>query len=139
MIAMRRDEPHWLLNDGDARQYGQALQNALRHIPITRAQKTLDFAMLVIAAGQFEIPRVYLSAQLARQRAAQAHRGGPAPVFQFRPPPSPASPPSPPGGPSPQSSPAGGTGGGAAARANGQGVPLDMTYEPEADEPHIGP
>lgn len=156
MIAMRRDEPHWLLNDPDARIYGQALQNALRHIPIRRAQKSLDFAMLVIAIGQFDIPRVYLSAQIARQKAAQARRGA-APVatvypFNRPPPPPPATPPA----GSPQSSPqgaggpgVGGTGqtGGTAAAGNGASPPgaqaqapqVDMSIEPEYDVGRFGP
>src|SRR5215472_10316607 len=31
-IAFARREPHWQLNDADAKAYGQALANALRHI-----------------------------------------------------------------------------------------------------------
>jgi hypothetical protein len=140
MIALRRDEPHWMLNDQDARVYGQALQNALRHIPIRRAQKTLDFAMLVVAACQFEIPRVYLSAQIARQKAAQARRGPVATAYPAGP--VPFNPPPPPPGSPPPQSPMSPTGTAAGATANGAGrtgPTVDMSIEPELDVPRFGP
>lgn len=151
MVAMRRDEPHWLLSDHDANVYGAALQKAIRHIPIRTAQKTIDFTMLVIAVGQFEIPRIYMSMQLAKMRAQAARGMRPAaPHFQFnngtssQPPPSPSG--TPPRGTDPLSSSpqSGGMGAAPSAAPNGGrapngGAPLDMTYEPEADEPRFGP
>jgi hypothetical protein len=137
MIAMRLDQPHWMLNDPDAKAYGQALSNALRHIPIKVAQKSIDFFMLAVAIGQFEVPRMYLSAQIARARATQGRRGGPpgpggATVFQFKPPPQ--------GSPSPPPSGGGAPGNGAAnGAANGSAPAADMTYEPEPDTPRFGP
>jgi hypothetical protein len=91
IIAMQRNEPHWLLNDDDAKRYGTALANALRHMPIKAAQKTIDYSTLVMVAFVMETPRIVRSVQLAR-----------APKQQFRPqavvypfaPPQPASPPS---------------------------------------------
>lgn len=128
MIALRRDEPHWMLNDADARVYGQALQNALRHIPIQRAQKTLDFAMLVVAACQFEIPRIYMSNQITKARRQGVR---PAAVFPFRQP-----------SPSPAGSPPPAGAGGASSAGNGASgarAQEDMTIEPEFDEPRFGP
>lgn len=85
---MRRG-PHWLLSDPDAKAYGTALSNALRHLPITAAQKTIDFAALGIAVMAYELPRVGIDMQLRAQRQAQAQARrqpqGPAQVFQFRP------------------------------------------------------
>jgi hypothetical protein len=143
MIALRRNEPHWLLNDADARVYGQALQNALRHIPIRRAQKTLDFAMLVVAGLQFEVPRVMISMQAARRPPQPPAPFGQT-VYPFpgprTPPPPPTSPPAPPN-PSPT---AGGGAGGNGAGVNGAGVNgaghvIDMSIEPESVEPRFGP
>ena len=48
VLAMRRG-PHWLLNDPDAKAYGLALANALRHLPVSMAQKYVDFAALGVA------------------------------------------------------------------------------------------
>lgn len=95
MVAMRRGEPHWLLSDNDAKVYGAALGNAVRHLPIGASQKALDFSALIIAAMNFETPRVYQSMHNARARRAQ--RGSEAPgagatVFQFRPAPQAGSP-----------------------------------------------
>lgn len=137
LIALKRDEPHWLLNDADAKSYGQALSNALRHIPIAAAQKTLDFSMLVIVAWGHEIPRIYLSSQLAKARRASARQQAGGQVFQFRQPQPPPSTAAPPGSAPGLSNPP--PGGASAASANGQAPPSDMTYEPEADVPTMGP
>jgi hypothetical protein len=94
IIAMQRSEPHWMLNDDDAKRYGTALANALRHMPIKAAQKTIDYSTLVMVAFVMETPRIVRSAQLARQPKPQPPRG-PAQVFQFVPNPAQA-PPSPP-------------------------------------------
>jgi hypothetical protein len=132
MIALRRDEPHWLLNDGDAKVYGQAVSNALRHVPIKVAQKSLDFGMLFIVACQFEFPRIVLSTQMTRARGQRRSPGGPAQVFQFtRPPPPP--PASPPGGASPH------VPGGEVPLNGSAAASPDMTYEPEPDTPTVGP
>jgi hypothetical protein len=94
IIAMQRSEAHWMLSDDDAKRYGTALANALRHMPIKAAQKTIDYSTLVMVAFVMETPRIVRSAQLARQPKAQPPRG-PAQVFQFVPNPAqaPASPP----------------------------------------------
>jgi hypothetical protein len=109
VIAFQRSEPHWLLNDDESKKYGIALGNAMRHLPIQVAQKSLDFSALVMIAFSIETPRVVKSVQAARARQgrpAQAPRG-PAQVFEFRQPsPSPASPPpaaTPPAAPSQES------------------------------------
>lgn len=132
MIALRRDEPHWLLSDADARVYGQALQNALRHIPIRRAQKAVDFAMLVFAAAQFDIPRIYMSSQIAKQRL-NPQRGSVVYPFRAQPPP----PPPPAGAPNPPSTAGGVSNGGGVNGASAAG--LDMSIEPESVEPRFGP
>ena len=88
MIATFRREGHWLLNDADAKAYGLALRNALRHVPVTIAQKYFDFGALAVAVATYEFPRVALSAELraaATQRSGPAR--GPAQVFQFAQPP----------------------------------------------------
>ena len=84
---MRRG-PHWLLNDPDAKAYGTALANALRHLPVTMAQKWVDFSALGLAVFAYEGPRVAIDMQLRQQRGAAPprQRQGPAQVFQFRPP-----------------------------------------------------
>jgi hypothetical protein len=104
IIAMQRNEPHWLLSDDDAKRYGAALANALRHMPIKAAQKTIDYATLVMVAFVMETPRVVRSIQIAR---APKPPRSPAQVFQFvnpnapPPPATSASPPSAEGGASP--------------------------------------
>lgn len=109
---MRRG-PHWLLNDPDAKAYGLALANALRHLPVTMAQKYVDFTALGVAIFAYEGPRVAMDMQLKAQRQAQQRRPqGPAQVFQFRPASGPDRPPAPPQG-------------------QQEGVTVDMTYEPE--------
>jgi hypothetical protein len=95
IVAMQRNEPHWLLSDADAARYGTALANALRHMPIKAAQKTIDYSTLVMVAFVMETPRIGMSWKLARQ-PKQPPRG-PAQVFQFHPPqPTPAAPTTPP-------------------------------------------
>lgn len=91
IIAMQRNEPHWLLSDADSTRYGTALANALRHMPIKAAQKTIDYSTLVMVAFVMETPRIVRSAQLARQPKPSPNRG-PAQVFQFVNPNAPASP-----------------------------------------------
>ena len=81
IIAMQRSEPHWLLSDEDSKRYGAALANALRHMPIKAAQKTIDYSTLVMVAFVMETPRIVRSAQLARQPKTPPR--GPAQVFQF--------------------------------------------------------
>lgn len=81
---MRRG-PHWLLNDADAKNYGMALANALRHLPVTAAQKYVDFAALGIAVAAYEGPRIAMDVQLRAQRRQPQRPIGPAQIFQFRP------------------------------------------------------
>lgn len=87
VIAMRRG-PHWLLNDQDAKAYGLALSNALRHLPVTMAQKYIDFSALGLAIFAYEGPRIGIDMQLKRERLAQRQpvqpARGPAQIFQFR-------------------------------------------------------
>jgi hypothetical protein len=97
IVAMQRQEPHWMLNDDDAKKYGQALANAMRHLPVKVAQKYIDYSTLCMVAFVIETPRVVRSAQLAR--APKAAPRGPAQVFQFvnpRPDLNPNAPPPPP-------------------------------------------
>ena len=126
VIAMRRG-PHWLLSDQDARQYGLALSNALRHLPVTMAQKWIDFSALALAVVAYEGPRIGEDIRLRQARGRPAAARGPAQVFQFRP--SAPSPPSPSGSQGPVTS------NGVPPPGNGvvppTGPPGDMTYEPE--------
>ena len=119
---MQRNEPHWLLSDADSLRYGQALANALRHMPIKAAQKTIDYSTFAMVAFVMETPRVVRSIQLARAPAPSTPRG-PAQVFQFRSPPTPAAATSP---PSPQSA------------ASGSGNPPDLVAEGPPDGAGFG-
>lgn len=110
-----------MLNDDDAKRYGAALANALRHMPIRAAQKTIDYSTLVMVAFVMETPRIVRSVQLARQ-PKQPPRG-PAQVFQFVPNPAQA--------PSPQPSPAATPSPSPTSSASGSG----MTEPPIADGP----
>lgn len=106
-----------MLNDADAKAYGQAVVNALRHIPVVVAQKYIDFAALFGAVVTHDVPRLTMDMRIAAERRSgrRPQYANPAPVFQFGPRPVPdqpreaAAPP-----PGPQSGP-----------------PPDMTYEPE--------
>jgi hypothetical protein len=120
-IAFMRHEQHWLINDADAKAYGQAFSNALRHLPIVMAQKYFDFTALGLAIATYDFPRIMLSAQQSRAGQGASQRG-PAQVFQFRQP-SPAAPsePAPSGVPPP---PAGG---------------LDPSAIEVTDAPNVGP
>jgi hypothetical protein len=96
VIAMKRG-PHWLLNDADAKAYGTALANALRHLPVTMAQKWIDYSALGLAVFAYEGPRVAIDMQLRQQRDQPRPRPqGPAQVFQFRTAPADAPRPAPP-------------------------------------------
>lgn len=123
VIAMRRG-PHWLLNDADAKAYGLALSNALRHLPVTMAQKYVDFAALGVAVCCYEGPRIAMDMHLrnAAGRGAAPRPQGPAQVFAFRPMTAPPPPPSPgpmqTAPPQPVQAPPGAPG-------------ADMTYEPD--------
>lgn len=130
---MRRG-PHWLLNDADAKAYGIALSNALRHLPITAAQKTIDFTALGVAIAVYEGPRVAYDVHLKRQAQAQRQQQQRhAPVFAFgapagvHPMPGAAQPNSTtqPIPPAPPQSPAPGT-----SQTDASGP---MTYEPELE------
>jgi hypothetical protein len=131
-IAMVRG-PHWMMNDTDAKAYGQAMANALRHIPITMAQKYFDFTALALAVATYEVPRIAEDIRIRNLPPRQPQQR-PAPmgqVFQFAPPAAragaeaagrggaPAASPNPPAG----------------APAPPPGPPVqpapDMTYEPE--------
>lgn len=126
VIAMTRDEPHWMLNDADAKRYGIALSNALKHIPIKAAQKTIDYSVLVVTAFLIETPRVTMSAMLAKQRAAQAKPGfRPQVVYPF-----PANPNPQQANPAQPSEP----------RQPGAATPAEgFTIEGEPDAPSVGP
>jgi hypothetical protein len=95
IIALRRNEPHWMLSDADAKRYGAALANALRHLPVHATQKAIDFGVLAFCVFEMETPRVVLSLQLAKQAKGQAgaRPRGSAKIFDFVPPPPTGSPP----------------------------------------------
>jgi hypothetical protein len=84
LIAMRRNEPHWLLTDADATTYGRAIANAMRHVPIGVSQKALDFSALAFCVVNFESPRIYASTRARRQRRSSAEQPAPtATVYPF--------------------------------------------------------
>jgi hypothetical protein len=87
-------QPHWYLNEPDAKRYGEAMARAARHFPLRTTQKALDVTMLFITAFAIDAPRFVMSMQLARARNGTQPTSprGPAQVFQFV---SPAAPPSP--------------------------------------------
>lgn len=94
-IAYVREEPHWLLNEPDAQAYARYLSNAMRHLPVSVAQKYVDFVALGGAVMVYTGGRVVRSMQLAgtippqQQQQAQPQQprgpsGGPmGQVFQF--------------------------------------------------------
>jgi hypothetical protein len=69
----RLDGPHWAMSETDAKHYAQAWANALRHLPVGRSQKAVDFSALVMAIGLHEGIRLQHSLELKRQRE-QARR-----------------------------------------------------------------
>jgi hypothetical protein len=107
---MTRQEPHWLVNDADAKRYGAALANAARHFPLKTTQKALDIGVLIFCIAQIETPRVVMSSTLAKQKAQPPR--GPAQVFQFNGRPAP-----PPSATASSPSPQGDAGGGQMAAA----------------------
>jgi hypothetical protein len=118
VIAMRRG-PHWLLSDPDAKAYGAALANALRHLPISMAQKYVDYCALGVAVFAYEGPRIAIDMALKAQRTPTRPPPGPmgpAQVFQFRRP-----------APGAASEPE-------AVQPAPPGLSPDMTYEPQLEE-----
>ena len=71
VIATRRGQ-HWLLSDDEAKHYGGALSNALRHLPVTMAQKYVDFTALAVAVCMYEAPRIAIDMGIRRQMQQQA-------------------------------------------------------------------
>jgi hypothetical protein len=132
IIGGMSQQPHWFLNDADARRYGQAMANAARHFPMKAAQKTIDVSMLLITAFSIEAPRIAMSMQLARAKNSRpigAPRG-PAQVFQFINPNPPAS------GTSPAATQPASSGPAAGGDA---GVPVqDMPPDPSSEQGAIG-
>lgn len=88
---------HWLLSDEEAKGYGQALANAIRHLPITMAQKYVDFTTLGIAIITYEGPRIAADMILRRQarnpNAARQPQPNGQVVYPFAAPPGPPAPP----------------------------------------------
>jgi hypothetical protein len=100
-IAMRRNEPHWMLTDGDAKIYGQACANVARHFSLGASQKAVDFLALMVVGTNMESPRIYASMRAARARRNPSPQQRTAEVFQFRQPdPAPA-----PSAPTPETPP----------------------------------
>lgn len=114
-----------MLTDQDAKTYGAALANAMRHVPIGITQKALDFSALAFCIINMETPRVMASARIARERRTNpnAQPRGPAEVFQFRPPNNP-----PPPQPTPTAAAA--SGGGLGAGVVGAVARGDRPLEP---------
>ncbi len=112
MVAMMRNEPHWMLTDADAKAYGAALHNAMRHFPIGATQKALDLGALMMMAFTMESPRVHKSWSMARDRkqrpTGQEAQGGGATVYRLHPNNPQQPPPAPPAGPAPAQQPSGG-------------------------------
>lgn len=93
--AAMTEQPHWLLSEPDAKAYARYVANALRHMPMTVAQKWVDFTALGGAFFVFTGGRIIQSMQLAgrigggpaaqRRPPPQQAPGGGAQVFQFTP------------------------------------------------------
>lgn len=92
--------PHWLLNDEDARNYANAVNNVARHYDVAVAQKTIDIANLIGLACFIEGTRLLYSRSPAARQASQAPQARPAgqvvPIFRFENPYPPAPAPAPP-------------------------------------------
>src|SRR5258708_6604360 len=88
VVAMTRNESHWLLTDADAKQYGAALHNAMRHFPVQVTQKALDVGALMMMVFMMETPRVRNSWQKGRERqrpTSSPAPGGGAQVYRLHP------------------------------------------------------
>jgi hypothetical protein len=96
-IAAHFGGPHWLLNDGDAKMYAQAVANVARHYQVEVAQKAIDHLNLLGMVSFIEGTRLLYSrtAQPPPQRSAQV-----VPLFNFAAPPAAPTPPAPPARPS---------------------------------------
>ena len=87
-IAYFREEPHWLLSEPDAQAYARYLHNAMRHLPVSVAQKYVDFVALGGAFVVYSGGRIVRSMQLAQQPPQPQQQRPPVPpggaqVFQF--------------------------------------------------------
>lgn len=83
IAAMKRDEPHWLMNEADSKRYAVALGNALRHLPIKTTQKAVDFGAFLFCVFEMETPRITASIMLAKAR--QRPQRPAAAVYPLRP------------------------------------------------------
>lgn len=93
LTAMGLGQQHWLINDAEAKRYGDALGKAMRHFPIVIQQKAVDCSALFCMAMAIELPRIGLSLQLRNAKKSPARSTtGPIPsaqVFTFTKTPSP--------------------------------------------------
>jgi hypothetical protein len=122
-------QPHWYLNEPDAKRYGEAISRAARHFPLHTTQKALDVTMLFITAFSIDAPRFVMSMQIARAKNSPQPQParGPAQVFQFYPPN--------PRDPAPAVQPSGGD---AVASAAGPNHTADAPPDVSSDQGAIG-
>jgi hypothetical protein len=80
--------PHWLLNDEDAKNYANAVNNVARHYDVAVAQKTIDICNLIGMACFIEGTRLLVS---RHPQKAQAQRPSAqvVPIVRFDHPPPP--------------------------------------------------
>lgn len=79
--------PHWLLNDEDARNYANAVNNVARHYDVAVAQKTIDICNLLGLVCFYEGTRLFYSRSAAARPQPQTRQtASVVPIFQFAPP-----------------------------------------------------
>ena len=75
LIAGLSHQPHWRLNDPDAKQYGTAIANMMRHFSPVVSQKSLDIFACGLCVVAMETPRIQASVELAKMRRTRGTSG----------------------------------------------------------------
>jgi hypothetical protein len=70
-LARVLDTPEVAITDTEGKAFLSAVQNVMRHYPVTASQVTVDWAALIFAASFMYLPRV----AAVRARAARHARG----------------------------------------------------------------
>jgi hypothetical protein len=79
--ASKLEQPHWLLNDADAKLYATSIKNFARHFDARVTQKTIDTIAFLGCVAYMEGGRILTSINIKRRENAPARPS--AQVFQF--------------------------------------------------------
>jgi hypothetical protein len=96
-LARLADAPELAISESDGKAFLTAVQNVMRHYPVTASQKTIDWAALVFAASFIYLPRA--AAMKARKSRPPPPPEPPSFHFHQPAPNGHAAPQTPPGGP----------------------------------------